>query len=198
MLDIEAIPHNEWLRQSEKLINHAGSWSLEYIEEMNRITRVYSTAYTLASLNQSQLQIIIISHTRISSGQISIEDIAVTSHEKIMVTLMVGDDAYLIQLHAPGITQNELDRIESVQLAEVLIDDLGLLHKQFAHWVNDVLPEGSLRTNEELLEHINTLLQLPFVTYVPAIINKNEQFEAIFAKKPINLPRVLEIKVRNS
>jgi hypothetical protein len=196
MFDIEAIPHGEWLHQSEKLINHAGSWSLEYIHDMNRITRVYSTAFTLASLHGNQLQIIILSHTQIERGPISIEGIVQTSEEKIMVTLMVGEISYLIQLHAPGITQEQIDAIQSVQLAELLIDDLGNLHKEFASWVISVIPPAALRSSEELFDHLNDLLKLPFVTYVPAIINKNEQFDALFSKKLIYLPHVTDISLR--
>lgn len=197
MFDLNEITYNEWKLQSDKLITHAGSWSLEYIEDMNKITRVYSTAFTLASLDKGLLQIIILSHTDIEQGEIKIENIQKSAEDKILVTLLVGDIAYLMQLHAPGISQSEIDSIHSVQLAELLIDDIALLHKDFAKWVISILPPASIRTPSELHDHLHDLLKMPFVSYIPSIINQPLQFEQLFNGFSPKLQRVIKTLVRN-
>lgn len=197
MFDLNEIPYNEWTLQSDKLITHAGSWSLEYIEDMNKITRVYSTAFTLASLDNGVLQIIILSHTDIEQGPIKIDNIQKSGEEKLLVTLLVGDIAYLMQLHAPDISQSEIDGIHSVQLAEILIDDIALLHKDFAKWVISILPPASIRTPEELHEYLHDLLKMPFVSYIPSIINQPLQFDQLFNGINPPLQRAIKILVRN-
>ncbi|MFK4132442.1 hypothetical protein ACI2KR_09200 [Pseudomonas luteola] len=197
MFNLSDVDKAKWSDEASKHIVHAGSWSLEYIQNQNRVTRIFDRLHSLSSLSNGNLQIILLSYSSIEKGSLSLVSVLPYEGEQIAVTLSVADQAYKIFLHAPGITQADVLSIKTLQLAELSITSAPDLYEAFARWVNKHLPPESIRDSQEFFSHISEIMDLPYASYVACLFDNQVQIENLFKSKPHSHDLVSESLIRS-
>lgn len=176
-----------WLNSSTRMLHHAGTWDFEYLEQRNRITRVYSHACTMAYLDETALKIMIISAGGTPTGALRLIDFSLVGNNMSNLLIDAEDIVFNITIHTPGLTEEDVTVLQEIVITEIIVDDVASLHKNFALWAMQYLPAEDITTEKELNFQLQLLLSHSEGSYIAGLASSTSDIEAILkgGKHPV-------------
>lgn len=179
--ELELINSVNWLSASHKISKHAGSWDFEYLENKNRITRIYSHSCTMSYVESNTLKVFLLSNGETPTGNGRL--ISFTPLEENMAHLLIDVEDIVLNIttHITSEDNKKLDEVHSIQLIELVVDDMEVVHKLFSIWAMQYLPLEQIRSEKDLLVQIDLLLSLNSSSYIPGLVNSSRDIAALVA-----------------
>jgi hypothetical protein len=184
-----------WLNSSTRMLHHAGTWDFEYLEQRNRITRVYSHACTMAYLDETTFKIMIISAGATPTGALRLIDFSLVGNNMSNLLIDAEDIVFNITVHTPGLIEDDVTALQEIVITEIVVDDVASMHRNFAYWAMQYLQTDKINSEEELNFQLHLLLSSSEGSYIAGLASSTSDIEAILKGGKHPVANVQESKV---
>lgn len=170
----------KWVEASQTVTHHAGTWDLEYWDDRNWVTRIYSHSCNMAFLEDRHLKLVLISQGAINAGKLKLLRHEFLEEDMLFLLIEAGDVLFNITTYAKGMTKEDFDDLSQLTICELLVEDSKLMHQKMAILALDYLPKENIRSEADLLEQLSILMSLNYFSYVIGLISNEEELQTVF------------------